>query len=170
MSGYKPVLVFFPALSLFFLRLLHHIFPISFPSLDVLHELITQCVVQDCWHGFQKFFTVNPPEVLFQQQHKIRIILCLLLMTASSRKRVGFRMLLPRFMDEREVVFAELQRPPGLLSIEFLCRGEVLQILVVRPNFELQLTALQIVSPLVEGPHNRQHFLVVDLVVSFGVG
>jgi hypothetical protein len=46
---------------------------------------------------------------------------------------------------------------------------EVLQILVIGPDVELQLTALQIVPPLVEGPHNRQHFLVVDVIVSFGV-
>jgi hypothetical protein len=78
-------------------------------------------------------------------------------------------MLLPGFINEREVLFTELQRPSGLSSIELLRGDEVLQILVVGPDFELQLTALQIVSPLVEGPHDRQYFLVVDVVVFLGV-
>jgi hypothetical protein len=63
-------------------------------------------------------------------------------MAALPRKGVGFRVLFPGFMNEREVVFAEFQRPPGLSSIEFLRRGEVLQILVVGPDLEFPLTAL----------------------------
>jgi hypothetical protein len=90
-------------------------------------------------------------------------------MTASPRKRVGFRVLFPGFVNERKVVFTQFQRLPSLSSIELLGGGEVLQIFVVGPDFKLQLTALQIVSPFVEGPHDRQHFLVVDVVVLFGV-
>jgi hypothetical protein len=77
-------------------------------------------------------------------------------------------MLLPGFMDEREVIFAELQRPSGLSSIEFLCGGEVFQTFVIGPDLKLQLTALEIVSPLVEGLHDSQHFFVVDVVVPLG--
>jgi hypothetical protein len=71
-------------------------------------------------------------------------------MTASPQKHINFPMLFPGFMDQCKVVFAELQRPLGLLSVKFLCGGEVFQIFVVGPDFKLQLTALEIVPPLVE--------------------
>jgi hypothetical protein len=57
----------------------------------------------------------------------------------------------------------------GLLSIEFLHGGEVFQIFVVSPDFKPQLTALEIVLSLIEGPHDSQHFFVVDVVVPLGV-
>jgi hypothetical protein len=72
-------------------------------------------------------------------------------------------------MDQCKVIFTELQRPPGLLPVEFLRGGEVLQIFVVSPDLKLQLTALEVVSPLVKGSHDSQHFFVVDIVVPLGV-
>jgi hypothetical protein len=75
----------------------------------------------------------------------------------------------PGFIDEHEVIFTELQRPLGQSSIEFLRGGEVFQIFGVSPDLKLQLTALKIVSPLIEGPHDSQHFFVVDVVVPLGV-
>jgi hypothetical protein len=78
-------------------------------------------------------------------------------------------MLFPGFMDERKVVFAELQRQSGLSSVKFLRGGKVFQIFVVSPDLKLQLIALEIVPPLVEGTHNSQHFFVVDVVVLLSV-
>jgi hypothetical protein len=57
----------------------------------------------------------------------------------------------------------------GLSPIKFLHGGEVFQIFVVGPDLELQLTALEIVPPLIQGAHNSQHFFVVDVVVPFSV-
>ena len=50
--------------------------------------------------------------------------------------------------------------------VQFLGRHEVLEVLVIRPNFHLVLGTLEEVSPLLKHTHYRQHLLVMDLVVS----
>ncbi|KAG6869884.1 hypothetical protein C0992_001696, partial [Termitomyces sp. T32_za158] len=64
-----------------------------------------------------------------------------------------------------EVEVGEVQGPPGLAAVELLGHPEVLQVLVVRPDFELVPRTLQEMAPLLQGLDDGQHLLVVDLVV-----
>ncbi len=61
----------------------------------------------------------------------------------------------------------EVERPPGLSSIELFCCHEVLEVLVVCPQLELVFNAFNEVSPLLQGSNNGEHLLVVDLIVAF---
>jgi len=57
-----------------------------------------------------------------------------------------------------------------LPPVQLLGRHEVLQVLVVRPDLALMFCALDKVSPLLEGSDDRQHLLVVDLIVPLDGG
>jgi len=54
--------------------------------------------------------------------------------------------------------------------VQLLGRHEVLQVLVVRPDLALMFRALDKVPPLLEGLDDRQHLLVVDLIVPLDGG
>jgi hypothetical protein len=56
-------------------------------------------------------------------------------------------------------------RPTDLMAAEIAGGGKILKIFVVSKNFSRFRGELQIVSPLLEGLHNGQEFLVIDLVV-----
>jgi hypothetical protein len=60
----------------------------------------------------------------------------------------------------------EVQRPPCLSPIELLGCAEVLQVLMVRPYFHLMSSAFKEMSPFFETANNREHLLVMDLIVS----
>src|SRR5882724_8885176 len=64
-----------------------------------------------------------------------------------------------------EVESGQVEGPPSLMMVEFLRRHEVLQVLVVRPDFNLVVGALQEMAPVLQSSHDCQHFLVMDLVV-----
>ena len=68
---------------------------------------------------------------------------------------------------KKEVEMREVERPPGLSSIELFCCHEVLEVLVVCPQLELVFNAFNEVSPLLQGSNNGEHLLVVDLIVAF---
>ena len=69
---------------------------------------------------------------------------------------------------EGEVVLRELGEPARLPAVELLRLAEVLEVLVVGPDLELR-RALEEVAPVLEAQHDREHFLVVDLVVALRV-
>jgi len=66
---------------------------------------------------------------------------------------------------EREDEVGEVERPSGLPLIQLLGHHEVLQVLVIRPDLALVFSAFDEVLPLLESSDDRQHLLVVDLVV-----
>jgi len=73
--------------------------------------------------------------------------------------------------DRREEVEAgEVEGPSGLPPVQLLGRHEVLQVLVVCPDLALMFCALDKVPPLLEGSDDRQHLLVVDLIVLLNRG
>ena len=70
-------------------------------------------------------------------------------------------------MNQLEVKASQVQRPMGLVTVEFLSRYEVLQVLVVHPDFYQILSSFQKVSPLFQCMDDSQHLFVMDLVVLF---
>ena len=55
----------------------------------------------------------------------------------------------------------------SLATVEFLSRHEVLQVLVVRPDFHGMSGSLQKVFPLLQCADDSEHLFVMDLVVPF---
>jgi len=55
----------------------------------------------------------------------------------------------------------------GLATIEFLSHHEVLQVLVVHPDFYWVPSSFQKVPPLFQHMDDSKHLLVMDLVVLF---
>jgi len=70
-------------------------------------------------------------------------------------------------MNQLEVKVSQVQRPTGLATIEFLSRHEVLQVLVVHPDFYWVLSSFQKVPPLFQRTDDSKHFFVMDLIVPF---
>jgi hypothetical protein len=64
-----------------------------------------------------------------------------------------------------EVEFGQVEGPPSLVAVEFLRGHEVLQVLVICPDFKLVMGAFQKMAPIFQSSDDRQHFLVMDLVV-----
>jgi len=71
---------------------------------------------------------------------------------------------------ECKIEAGEVKGPSGLPPVQLLGCHEVLQVLVVRPDLALMFCALDKVSPLLEGSDDRQHLLVMDLIVSLDGG
>jgi len=70
-------------------------------------------------------------------------------------------------MNQLEVKASQVQRPTGLATIEFLSCHEVLQVLVVCPDFYRVLSSFQKVPPLFQHVDDSEHFFVMDLIVPF---
>jgi len=70
-------------------------------------------------------------------------------------------------MNQLEVEASQVQGPTGLATIEFLSRHEVLQVLVVCPDFYQVPSFFQKVPPLFQHVDDSKHLFVVDLVVPF---
>ncbi|KIM83337.1 hypothetical protein PILCRDRAFT_69665, partial [Piloderma croceum F 1598] len=64
-----------------------------------------------------------------------------------------------------EVESGQVEGPPSLAAVEFLRSHEVLQVLVIHPDFKLVMRAFQKMAPIFQSSDDRQHFLVVDLIV-----
>ena len=70
-------------------------------------------------------------------------------------------------MNQLEVEANQVQRPTGLVMVEFLSRHEVLQVLVVRPDFYQVPSFFQKVPPLFQRTVDSKYFFVMDLIVPF---
>ena len=70
-------------------------------------------------------------------------------------------------MNQLEVKASQVQRPTGLVTIEFLSHHEVLQVLVVYPDFYQVLSSFQKVPLLFQRADDSKHLLVIDLIVLF---
>ena len=70
-------------------------------------------------------------------------------------------------MNQLEVKASQVQGPTGLATIEFLSRHEVLQVLVVRPDFYRVPSSFQKVPLLFQRTDDSKHLFVMDLVVPF---
>jgi len=70
-------------------------------------------------------------------------------------------------MNQLEVEASQVQRLLGLATVEFLSRHEVLQVLVVRPDFHWVASSFQKVPPLFQRTDDSEHLFVMDLIVPF---
>jgi len=70
-------------------------------------------------------------------------------------------------MNQLEVEASQVQRPTGLVTVEFLSCHEVLQVLVVHPDFHRMSSSFQKVPLFFQGTDDREHLFVMDLVVPF---
>ena len=86
-------------------------------------------------------------------------------MVSSVRERVGLTHGLTGAVMECEVEVCEVERPAGLPVVEVLGSHEVLQVLVVCPDFKLVFRSFDEVSPFLQCTDDREHFLVVYLVI-----
>src|ERR1700712_5267451 len=87
-------------------------------------------------------------------------------MIRSPGERVRLTHQVSGLVVQHEVEPGQVQRPPHLPSVEVLRLPEVLQVLVVGPDLDPVLRALEEMSPFLERPDDREHLLVVDLVVT----
>ena len=71
---------------------------------------------------------------------------------------------------ECEVEAGEVERPLGLPLIQLLGCHEILQVLVIYPDFTLVFHTFNEVLPLLESSDDHQHFLVVNLIVLLNRG
>jgi len=104
------------------------------------------------------------------EEHNIGIVVGAGTMVGSAGERIWFTHQLPGFVMECEVEVGEVERPSGLPPVQLLGHHKVLQVLVVRPDLAPMFCALDKVLPLLEGLNDRQHLLVVDLVVPLDGG
>ena len=70
-------------------------------------------------------------------------------------------------MNQLEVKASQVQRPIGLVMVEFLSCYKVLQVLVVYPDSYQVLSSFQKVPLLFQHMDNSEYLLVMDLVVLF---
>src|ERR1700721_3044820 len=86
-------------------------------------------------------------------------------MVSSTGEGIWLTHTTPWSMVEREVETGKVQRPPSLATVELLGCAEILQVLVVRPDFDGLACPLQVMPPLLEGTNDGKHLGVVNLVV-----
>ena len=67
-----------------------------------------------------------------------------------------------------EVVRSQGDKPACLAAVKTRLLHEGAKVFVIRPNLDGMLTALQVVSPVLEGGDNSKHFLVWCRITQFG--
>ncbi len=65
------------------------------------------------------------------------------------------------------MVLCQLGDPSCLSSVQLLWESEVLEVLVIGPDFHILGGAHEVVVPFEECEHDGKQFLVLDLVVLF---
>src|ERR1700677_2532842 len=88
-------------------------------------------------------------------------------MIRSSREEVNLRAQSTFPISHQEIESREKQTPSRLPAIELLGHQEVLKILVIRKNLKTLLSAFQIMTPVFKATHDREHFSIIDFVISF---
>lgn len=78
------------------------------------------------------------------------VILQSLVMITGPGEQISFHVLGARLVMESKVVFHELSDPSGLLSVQLLRKSEILEILVIRPDFYIFLGAHEVMVPFGE--------------------
>jgi hypothetical protein len=88
-------------------------------------------------------------------------------MIQTPGERVWFTHRAPRLVVKLEIKPGQIQGPPRLLPVEILRLPEILQVLVVSPDLDQMLRTFEEVPPLLKGSDDREHLVVVDLIVAW---
>ena len=67
---------------------------------------------------------------------------------------------------ESKVELRQVEQPPGLAAIQIARLSEVSQVFVVCEDLDRGGGAEEIVAPGIEGSHDSEQFLIVDVVVA----
>ena len=86
----------------------------------------------------------------------------------SPRQGIGDGVASSGAVDDDEVEAREELGPAGLTAGEGFGGGKVLKRLVIGVDGERRWVPFAVMAPLLETLDDRQHFLVMDLVVEFG--
>jgi hypothetical protein len=78
---------------------------------------------------------------------------------------IGLSHGMTRSVWQHEVEPGPVKRPPSLSSVQLLGSAEVLKVLVICPDLELARSTFQEVSPVLQCTDDRQHLLIMDLVI-----
>ena len=70
-------------------------------------------------------------------------------------------------MVKGEVVFCQFCYPMCLPMVQLLRFSEILEILMICPDFEILSHSHQVVSPFVERKHDHEQFFVINFIISF---
>ncbi len=101
------------------------------PSVVVEHGLLDFGMnLLCCWHD-------HCPEVFRFEDSNFIVVLLSLFMIRSLTKQVSFLVHCSWLVVEREVVLGQLCDPACLLSVELLGLLEILEILMICPDFEV---------------------------------
>ncbi len=109
----------------------------------------------------------HSPKVLWRQDYYLIIVVLSLVVVCSLREKVCLLVGCASFMMKGEMVFCWLSDPSSLSSVYLLGLSEVLEILVICPDLEVLVCAHEVVPPLFEREHDREEFLVINLIVTF---
>lgn len=60
----------------------------------------------------------------------------------------------------------KIKGPLGLMMIELFCCHEILQVLVVHPNFKLVSSTFQEMVQVFQSSDDHQHLFVMDLIIT----
>ena len=71
-------------------------------------------------------------------------------------------------MDHFKIEVGKVDEPAHLSAIEHLGLMEIDEVFVIRENLHWEGRAMKVVVPRFQGADDREEFLVVDVVVSFG--
>ncbi len=106
-------------------------------------------------------------EMFWGQDYYVVVVVLSLIVICSSRQKVSFLVGSASFMMEGEMIFCQLDDPSGLSSVYFLGLSEILEVLVIHPNFKVLVCSHEVVSPFFESEHDHEEFFVIDLIVTF---
>ncbi len=113
-----------------------------------------------CWHD-------KGSEMGRLKDDNIVIVLLSLVVVITSGEEISFLVLGPRLMMKHEVVLSKLSDPVCLSLVQILRESEILEVLVVHPDFYVLSGAHEVMAPFRKCKHDGEQFLVIDLIVSF---
>ncbi len=111
--------------------------------------LLTGCVFDlcmnfaCCWHD-------KSAEMLQLEDDNVIIILLALVVVVAARQQVCFLVKCAGLVAKNKVVFGQLCYPSCLLPIQLLRLSEILEVLVVHPDFYVFGSTHKIVAPFIE--------------------
>ncbi len=87
------------------------------------------------------------PEVCWGEDGDVIVVLLSLVVVVASRKKVSFLVKGAGLVSKGEVVFGQLSDPSCLSSVQLLWFSEILEVLMIHPDFNVYGGAHEVVAP-----------------------